>query len=214
MAERAGMATLLAVVLAFGVHSAIDWTWFVPGVTIPALFCAGWLAGRGPLAAPVGRRAQRRSLTTRPAAGAALAGLAAVTLLLGWAVWEPLRSANAASAAITAAGKGNMGQALSAARDAVSRDPLALAPRFELSAIYYAIGDKSQARAALVDATRVQPDNSDSWLQLGSYDLQQGDPRPALVSLRKAVALNVNSVQGVQAIARANAAVVAHPTSN
>ena len=72
-------------------------------------------------------------------------------------------------------------QALSDARDAVSRDPLALAPRFELSAIYCAIGDKSQARAALVNATRVQPDNSDSWLQLGSYDLQQREPRLALV---------------------------------
>ena len=43
------MLTMLAVVLTFGIHSTIDWTWFFPGVTIPALVCAGWLAGRGPL---------------------------------------------------------------------------------------------------------------------------------------------------------------------
>ncbi len=54
-AERAGLLTLLAVVVIFGVHSAIDWTWFFPGLAVTALVCAGWLAGRGPLAEPVGR---------------------------------------------------------------------------------------------------------------------------------------------------------------
>jgi hypothetical protein len=54
-AERAGLLTLLAVVVIFGVHSALDWTWFFPGLAVPALVCAGWLAGRGPLAEPVGR---------------------------------------------------------------------------------------------------------------------------------------------------------------
>ena len=53
--ERAGLLTLFAVVVIFGAHSAIDWTWFVPGLAVPALMCAGWLAGRGPLAQPVGR---------------------------------------------------------------------------------------------------------------------------------------------------------------
>jgi O-antigen ligase len=54
-AERAGLLTLLAVVVIFGVHSMLDWTWFIPGLAVPALVCAGWLAGRGPLAQPVGR---------------------------------------------------------------------------------------------------------------------------------------------------------------
>ncbi|HTW43252.1 MAG TPA: O-antigen ligase family protein, partial [Solirubrobacteraceae bacterium] len=46
--ERTGLLTLLAVVVTFGVSSLIDWTWFVPGVAVPALVAAGWLAGRGP----------------------------------------------------------------------------------------------------------------------------------------------------------------------
>ena len=47
--EWIGMVTLLAVVVTYAVSSLIDWTWFIPGVTVPALVCAGWLAGRGPL---------------------------------------------------------------------------------------------------------------------------------------------------------------------
>ena len=52
--ERIGLLTLLSVVVVFGVHSLVDWTWFVPGTAMLALLCAGWVAGRGP-----GRRAGR-----------------------------------------------------------------------------------------------------------------------------------------------------------
>ncbi len=207
--ERAGMLTLLCVVLAYGVHSSIDWTWFVPGVTIPALFCAGWLAGRGPLAAPVGRREHARAVTKSPAVGAALAGLAAVVLLAVWTVWQPLRSADAASASVTQASKGEIGAALSSAHVAVARDPLALAPRFDLSELYSAAGDERAARAALVDAVHMQPQNFESWLALGEYDLQHGRPQLALTSLDKATSLNVNSIQGAKDVAQAKAAIAA-----
>ena len=56
-AERCGGFTILAVAIAFGVHSAIDWTWFIPGAAVPALLCAGWLAGRGALGAAPARAA-------------------------------------------------------------------------------------------------------------------------------------------------------------
>jgi len=48
-AERVGMLSMLCVVVTFGVHSLVDWTWYVPGDACVALLCAGWLAGRGPL---------------------------------------------------------------------------------------------------------------------------------------------------------------------
>ena len=35
------------VVVVFGAHSLVDWTWFVPGTAVPALLCAAWVAGRG-----------------------------------------------------------------------------------------------------------------------------------------------------------------------
>ena len=47
--ERVGMLCMLCVVVVFGVHSLIDWTWYVPGDACVALLCAGWLAGRGEL---------------------------------------------------------------------------------------------------------------------------------------------------------------------
>jgi cytochrome c-type biogenesis protein CcmH/NrfG len=48
--ERIGLLTMLCLVATFGVHSFVDWTWYVPGLACAALLCAGWLAGRGPLA--------------------------------------------------------------------------------------------------------------------------------------------------------------------
>jgi hypothetical protein len=47
--ERIGMLSMLCLVVVFGVHSLVDWTWYVPGDAFVALLCAGWLAGRGPL---------------------------------------------------------------------------------------------------------------------------------------------------------------------
>jgi O-antigen ligase len=47
--ERIGMLSMLCLVVVFGVHSFVDWTWYVPGNAFAALLCAGWLAGRGSL---------------------------------------------------------------------------------------------------------------------------------------------------------------------
>ncbi len=47
--ERIGMLSMLCLVVVFGVHSFVDWTWYIPGDAFVALLCAGWLAGRGPL---------------------------------------------------------------------------------------------------------------------------------------------------------------------
>jgi len=43
--ERIGLLSMLCVVVVFGAHSLIDWTWYVPGDACVALLCAGWLAG-------------------------------------------------------------------------------------------------------------------------------------------------------------------------
>jgi hypothetical protein len=48
--ERIAMLSMLSLVVVFGAHSLIDWTWYIPGDACVALLCAGWLAGRGPLA--------------------------------------------------------------------------------------------------------------------------------------------------------------------
>ena len=48
-AERVGMATLVAVALVFGVHSAVDWTWFIPANAVAGLMAAAWVVSRPPL---------------------------------------------------------------------------------------------------------------------------------------------------------------------
>ncbi|MEA2159332.1 MAG: hypothetical protein QOD66_1712, partial [Solirubrobacteraceae bacterium] len=154
--ERAGLLTLLCVVVVFGVHSTIDWTWFVPGTAIPALLCAGWVAGRGPLARRPGRLRERPRLLERPALAASIMGITAVSLLAAWAIWQPLRSANADSAAISALTRGDVKGASIDARAAAASDPVSVEPLWELSAIYSAAGDQHAAHAQLVMAIGLQ----------------------------------------------------------
>ncbi|HEY0631919.1 MAG TPA: tetratricopeptide repeat protein [Thermoleophilaceae bacterium] len=59
--ERVGVVALALSALVFGLHSLVDWVWFVPGPTAMAMVAAGFVVGRGALAAP------------RPAAAAASA---------------------------------------------------------------------------------------------------------------------------------------------
>jgi hypothetical protein len=192
-AERTGLLTLLAIVVMFGVHSSIDWTWFVPGTAVPALICAGWLAGRGPLEASVGRRPQPRSLIRSPAIGGAALAIATIALLAGWVVWQPLRSADADAAAVNAFAQGNVTTALADVRSSTARDPLAIQPLLDLSAIESALGRGAAARGALLKVTRMQPDNPQSWEALGDYELQRRQWSRAFAPLVTAHTLDLGS---------------------
>jgi hypothetical protein len=202
-AERQGIVTLLVIVVVFGIQSTTDWTWYFPGVAIPALVCAGWLAGRGPLARRPGGMRQQASIIRRPAAGTAVTALAAVVLMAAWVMWQPLRSADDVIAASTASSNP---QAFADARSAASSDPLAYEPLFELSALYQRIGDQVAARAELIRATRVQPENSATWLQLGSSALRTGDPATALRAMTRAYTLNPGAGEAIAGIAQARVA--------
>lgn len=202
--EREGLVTLALVVLAFGLQSAIDWTWFFPGVTVPTLLCAGWLAGRGPLARPVGRAARRAPILNRPAVGATVTVLMTVALLGAWLIWQPLRSANAANAAETAATHGDFPAAFASARSAADYDPLALQPLLVLSSLYESENDLRAARSELVKGVSTQPDNYESWLALGTFDLNSDhNPARSLPSLRRAYALNPTVPSTIQTLADA-----------
>jgi O-antigen ligase/Flp pilus assembly protein TadD len=66
-AERVGAVTLFTLALVFGVHSLVDWTWYVPATAVIGLLCAGWVAGRGPLRARLEAREERRAAALMPA---------------------------------------------------------------------------------------------------------------------------------------------------
>jgi hypothetical protein len=185
-AERAGLAALAIVVLTFGIQSLLDFSFYFPGIAIPVLLCAGWLAGRGPLSAPVGRRTVGRvSVIQRPGAGALVTGLAALALIGGWLMWQPLRSAQAMADA-----ENHPGTAFASARTAASRDPLSIDPLYLLSALYQGNHQSGPARAELVKATQLQPENPQPWQWLGEFDFAAGHLQPAIGELQRAVSLD------------------------
>ena len=76
-ADRVGLVALALVAVIFGTHSALDWTWFVPGPTVMAMFAAGWVAGLRPPRVLEGEEAGDVAVAgagPRPAASAAPSG--------------------------------------------------------------------------------------------------------------------------------------------
>jgi len=212
--ERAGLLTLTAVVITFGVHSLIDWTWFIPGVTIPALLAGGWLAGRGMLELPL--RAPDRILDrvragarSRMRAGAA-AFLVLVALAAAWAAWQPQRSINAGNAALDAlaATPPDIARARDLAKTAHDRDPLSVAPLFDRAAVELKASDLPGARRALEAAVRLQPANPDTWTTLADFQLHQlKRPLAAKRTLSAALYLDPRSVDAIQLLLEVNRAI-------
>jgi hypothetical protein len=229
--ERDARWALIGVVIAFGASSAIDYTWSFPAVTVPALLAAGWIAGVGPAArrttaqlAPAGPTAPAgapaRAISARPGAILALTALTAVTLAVAWESLAPMRSIQSAAASTSAqtaadvavghhdvhAATVDAGDALHDARAAVSEDPLSVDARVRLATVYQALGQPFAARAQLVRATQVQPENPQSFYWLGFYLLGRGDDGAATVPLKRATVLDItDSLCQTQALAAAEA---------
>ncbi len=187
--ERVGLLTMLCIVFAFGTHSLVDWTWYIPGDACVALLCAGWLAGRGS-PAPLKRPGAVLSPSNRRVLAAAIMLLA---LLAAWAQWQPLRSFNASNQALALL-PGNPVAARTKAQQAVARDPLSVQALSTLATVQQSAGEAAQARATLQRAVRLQPSNPQTWKALGIYDLQTHNPKEALNELRAAVYLNPEAI--------------------
>jgi hypothetical protein len=200
--ERIGLLTLLTVVVIFGVHSFVDWTWFVPGNAVMALLCAGWLAGRGPLlpepVAGGGIVARMRAGIRAPRrAGLATAALL-VAVIAAWATWQPLRSQNAMDDALAALERKDINTARADAQHAQDRNPLAVEPLFVRSVVEQQAGDKAGARRALEDAVKLQPTNAEPWLRLAAFALTvEHNPAQAKAALGPALYLDPRSSTGI-----------------
>jgi hypothetical protein len=198
--ERIGLITLVAVVVVFGVHSTIDWTWFVPGNAAVALLAAGWVAGRGPLGreAPGAVRGDaverlRAGLRQAPRPLWAL-GIVVAALLGAWTAWQPLRSDKLAQESLVTLERGDIDAARSQAQRAHDANPLALDPLFKLATIEQRAPNRQlQAKAALEQAVRMQPLNPEPWIALAQYDLDSGDAKAAETASRRAVYLDPRS---------------------
>lgn len=191
--ERIGMLGMLCVVVVFGAHSLVDWTWYVPGDACVALLCAGWLAGRGELvpaaAASAAPRPSRPSGVRLAVAGAVIVA----ALLAAWSQWQPQRSEEAVQQADALLQAHDPSAASAAASSAVARDPLSVQALFTLSSAQQVAGRDALARATLERAVRLQPSNPQTWLTLARYDLA-GDPSAAVKELQAAIYLDPESI--------------------
>ena len=194
-AERVGLLTLCAVVVVFGVHSLVDWTWLVPGTAAIALACAAWVAGRGPLRARLEAVDEAGQLPPRLHLLAA-AGVLLVALAASWAGLQPVRSVHASNVAFDRLDAGETQAALETAGIAVERNPLAVDPLFDLATIQSATGRNREAERTLERAVEREPANAEAWRRLGEFravDLAR--PREGLASLRAAYYLDPESQQ-------------------
>ncbi len=216
-AERVGLATLGAVVLIFGVHSFVDWTWFIPANAVLGLLCAGWVAGRGPLRTrltaegptgmvgaaektglvPAGPRWGLRGWAARWQPAPARVAVAAVVLVAGaatcWTVVQPLRAVHAGDAALARLDAGSPQTAADIADIGTHRNPLSVEPWWELAAARQSAGDRRGAEAALERAVEVQPASAEAWRRLGRFRLAAGREQQALRPFQAAYVLDPKS---------------------
>jgi hypothetical protein len=210
-AERIALLTLLTVVVMFGIHSLIDFTWFVPGNALPALLAAGFLAGRGPLREvlpaprPLAERL-RRGVRDPLRVSGAVAGVA-LALVAAWAVYGPQRSASAGQDALALLDGGNVGAARQKALQARDENPLSIDPLFELSAVEQKAGQNAAAREALQQAVRLQPENPRTWLRLAEFELYVLErPAVALDAIRPALFLDPRDAETIDTFVNARRA--------
>ena len=171
-------AAVLSVALALWLgHALVDYDWDFVAVTGPVLFAAGVLAAAGrPLRASGGLPAA--------AAAVALALAAAASVATPWLAERSVRNVGAAL------DRGDLAAAADSAERARSLDPLALAPLFARARVEEVRRDDEAALATYREAVRLQPENPETWYQLGLYEFDRGDRCAAYVHLNEAYTLD------------------------
>jgi hypothetical protein len=199
-AERVGVTSLALSALVFGIHSSIDWTWFVPGCAVMGIFAAGFVAGRGPVTAlaTAGAPAQQLPRTARdwvwpkdPMRVGAAVAVALAAILLAWAVDQPERSDSATNSALSLVAQGKFQAALSKADHAHNLNPLSPKPLLVRAAVQDSAGDTKDALSTLQSAVIQQPSNPQLWIKLADYELgRMHNPKAAIQALQAALYLD------------------------
>jgi hypothetical protein len=223
-AERVGIVAIALAALVFGLHSSIDWTWFVPGPAVMGIFVAGFAAGRGPVPVLAGAGAAGRSVPAAPTRPASLqgwlwpsrreplrlllaAGVAITALLCAWAVLQPKRSDSAVHDALSLVTQGRFQDAAKKADRAHQLDPLSPRPLLVKAAVQDSAGDVHGSLVTLQTAVIHQPSNPQLWIKLADYELTRvHDPRAALSALGVALYLDPLNQSAQQEFLAASAA--------
>ena len=155
--KDAARAALTCVVVAYVIHALVDYDLDFLAVTAPALVALGTLLASGR------RPGERRAGVAGLLALAAVAAAAVVSLAL------PALAERDAARAVASADAGRVEEAVEAADRARRLDPLSIEPLHARAIAADAAGDEAAAVAWYEEATRLQPENPDTWYELGLY---------------------------------------------
>lgn len=180
---RLASVALMMMALVFGVHSAIDWVWFIPAVAYFGLLAGGWVLGspaaHSPLPADDHVPDRGGKLPIIRAVAVALVGIA-----IAAAVYQPVRAQRKVQAG-TKIASSNPAKALKLGNSALKLDPTS-ASAFILVSLAESNGGRQQAaETTLAELTSQQPGNPTAWLRLAQFRLLQlNDPDGAIEALR------------------------------
>jgi tetratricopeptide (TPR) repeat protein len=183
--DRLAALALTACALVFGVHSAVDWVWFLPAVAYFGLVCGGWTLGT-PAAHPAwlaenqGSTAQVSDKTRTLTAVA----ITVVGLLLAYGVYQPVRASQKVGSGLHVA-QTDPGEALELGRAALALDPTSAHAQMLIATAQNNADRPRAAEHTLLALVRQQPGNPEAWLRLAQFRLTQlHDPDGAIEALR------------------------------
>jgi hypothetical protein len=190
-ADRTGLVALTLIAVVFGLQSALDWTWFVPGPTAMALVAAGFVAGRAPLGRP---EPDERLSAPSPPRLLAASGVLLAAVLIAWAIWQPEASSRQTEEAIRLADEGSVDLAIAKTEDAQDTNPLSSEPLIARAAIQTEADRIADARESLEQAVLKFPGEARTWSRLAAFQLGTLDrPREAAHTLQGALFLDPQS---------------------
>jgi hypothetical protein len=155
--QRAPAAALACFVLAYAVHALVDYDLDFLAVSGPALLALGVLLALG------------RPLSTRRAALPGIVAVGAVGAAAALGVALPALADRSVDRALAAADDGRVAAAVDHADRARQLNPLSLGALQARARAADAAGDEAGAVAWYEKATRLQPENPDTWYDLGLY---------------------------------------------
>jgi O-Antigen ligase len=185
--ERAAAAALAIAIPAFLLHALADIDWDFVAVCAPVFLLGGLLIG-------IGGELRAVRLRMRPLVAA---GVAACLLAAVYSLAAPWLASNRVDDAYSAIFAGSLPAGAADARDAASLNPFSIQPIWALAQAYAALPDPSGALIQYRQATRLQPENPETWVALGNYALCKGSVREAYDALNHAYTLDPFGPAGI-----------------
>ncbi len=189
------VAGLTGVLAAFVLAAAIDWMWELTIVGLVAVVALGMLVGLGTTSAEQGEPRRRSSSGTRGDLRRRALRTAAVAVSLAaiMCIAVPMLAQQRLEQSQAAADRGDVAEAVNAAKGARSLQPWASSPYLQLALIEEQANDLGQANRYVKDALQRDRRDWSIWLVAARIQTKAGLIRQGRRSLRRAEALNVKS---------------------